>query len=150
MSKKSASKTSFVRLYEPTIIRGGKVELGGWWLAADECVAKFKGKAAPYAKAALEDGSSFSESTIAQYVGAVLRARRTVNADTGVPFVEADFVGIDQLLKTLRGSGQREGGKAPVKRSERKLSDVVVDDAKGRTKAEIRAAIAALELLLVK
>lgn len=137
------SLVTFAQIDANYITKGDRIALTGWWMAAEESLA-LKMTASAYAAEAVRQLPNASENTVRQYVSAVrsILLGKVVKLN-GESFKMADFGGIADLRLAV---GTANGGKG---KSERKSGVArIVADAKGMSKAEIRASIAALQALL--
>lgn len=106
--------TDFRKKHEP-LIRGGNADVVmGWVNAGVECLDKFRGNASAYAKASVNGFTvSQTESTIRQYVGAVVAGLRKYGSASAL-LSAYDKVYEAREMSALRsfvaGSGQRKKG----------------------------------------
>ena len=110
-SKDKAIK-AFAR-HERGVTKGEHDSLLAWWAMAEDAIALFGdgyGVASQYARLVHKAAQDNTETTIRQYVGAVITAMGTINKATGKKFKARDFKGIGHLRATVR-SGKK--GKAP-------------------------------------
>lgn len=133
-SKDKAIK-AFAR-HERGVTKGEHDSLLAWWAMAEDAIALFGdgyGVASQYARLVHKAAQDNTETTIRQYVGAVITAMGTINKATGKKFKARDFKGIGHLRATVR-SGKK--GKAPepfrnpkprkVSASDRKAYDALI------------------------
>lgn len=102
MSKVNKNAKNNFGVFEETILSGESIALKGWWKAGEECIANYKGKAAPYAHDASRFAVGNTEGTIRVQVGVVVRAIKA-----GYTLAEFNGLGIDHVRETMKGSGQR-------------------------------------------
>lgn len=144
---KSGIAHTFETIDRNFIVKGDKMALDGWALAANECIALCNGKASTYAQALVTDRLIPAEkfNTTRQYIGAVVKVLQgKILKGNGQAFKVAEFVNITQVVDTVAGAGQRANTVKPVR------TDVerIVSSATKLSNAEIRKIIRELEAAL--
>jgi len=119
MKTNKMTKTNFVS-HDQLIRKGEADTFDGWLNAGVECFERFGGNASAYAASAVslrwtgKNTLSQTETTIRQYVGAVVRGLRQHKSKAAlVKAYDAVYESreISALLKLAKGSGQRKESK---------------------------------------